>query len=104
MSEKNGIAIVSFQVPGTPGRTLLYRGLTLIAGKPVKVKAEVRRFDFSSHSGKAELHGDLKAIGGSPRFMTVHGEEESCLQLAQELQSELGVEAVAPRVGEVHEV
>jgi putative mRNA 3-end processing factor len=104
MGEKNGVAIVSFQVPGTPGRTLIDKGLTLIAGKPVKVKAQVRRFDFSSHSGKAELHGDLKAIGGNPKFMTVHGEEESCVQLAQELHTELGAEALAPRVGEVYDV
>jgi putative mRNA 3-end processing factor len=104
MGEKNGVAIVSFQVPGTPGRTLIDKGMTLIAGKPVRVRAEVRRFDFSSHSGKAELHGDLRAIKGSPKFMTVHGEEESCLQLAQDLHTELGVEALAPRVGEVHDV
>jgi putative mRNA 3-end processing factor len=104
MSEKNGIAIVSFQVPGTPGRTLIDKGLTLIGGKPVKVRSEVRRFDFSSHSGKAELHGDLRAIKGSPRFMTVHGEEESCIQLAQDLHTELGAETFAPRVGDVYDV
>ncbi len=104
MGEKNGIAIVSFQVPGTPGRTLIDRGMVLIGGKPVKVKAQVRRFDFSSHSGKAELHGDLRAIKGSPKFMTVHGEEESCVQLAQDLTAELGAEAIAPHVGEVYEV
>jgi putative mRNA 3-end processing factor len=104
MGEKNGVAIVSFQVPGTPGRTLIDKGLTLIAGKPVKVKAQVRRFDFSSHSGKKELHGDLKSIKGSPKFMTVHGEEESCVKLAEELTAELGAEAFAPRVGEVYDV
>ena len=104
MNEKNGIAIVSFQVPGTPGRTLIDKGLTLIGGKPVKVRSEVKRFDFSSHSGKAELHADLKGIGGSPRFMTVHGEEESCIQLAQDLHTELGTETFAPRVGEVYDV
>jgi putative mRNA 3-end processing factor len=104
MGEKNGVAIVSFQVPGTPGRTLIDKGLTLIAGKPVKVKAEVRRFDFSSHSGKTELHGDLRAIKGNPKFMTVHGEEASCIQLADELKTELGAEAVAPRVGEIYDV
>ena len=62
---------------------------------------------FSLENGlrfEAELHADLKAIGGSPKFMTVHGEEESCLQLAQELHTELGTEAIAPRVGEVHDV
>jgi putative mRNA 3-end processing factor len=104
MNEKNGIAIVSFQVPGTPGRTLIDKGLTLIGGKPVKVRAEVRRFDFSSHSGRSELHADLKAIKGSPKFMTVHGEEESCLQLAQDLHAELGADAFAPRVGDVYDV
>ena len=36
-NEKNGITIVAFQAPGTPGRTLLDRGLTLMNGKPVPV-------------------------------------------------------------------
>jgi putative mRNA 3-end processing factor len=102
--EKNGISLVSFQVPGTPGRTMLDRGLTLINGKPTKVRAEVRKFDFSSHSGRSTLLSDLRGIGGSPRFMTVHGEEESCVQLATELHSELGVETFAPKVSEVYEV
>jgi len=100
MDEKNGIAIVSFQVPGTPGRTLIEKGLTIYRGKPTKVKAEVRRFDFSSHSGKTTLFNDLKGIGGSPRFLTVHGEEESCLALAQQLNTELGVEATAAMPGQ----
>ena len=102
--EKNGISLVSFQVPGTPGRTLLDRGLTLLNGKPTRVKAEVRKFDFSSHSGRSTLLSDLKGIGGSPRFMTVHGEEESCVQLASELHTELGVEAIAPNASETYEV
>ena len=104
LKEKNGISIVSFQVPGTAGRTLIDKGLTLINGKPTKVKAEVRRFDFSSHSGKSILEGDLKSVGGSPKFMTVHGEEESCVKLAEELHTQLGAEALAPRVGEEYEV
>ena len=104
MDEKNGIAIVSFQVPGTPGRTLIDKGLTIYRGKPTKVKAEVRRFDFSSHSGKTALFNDLKGIGGSPKFLTVHGEEESCLALAQQLNTELGVEATAAMPGQEFEV
>ena len=104
MDEKNGIAIVSFQVPGTPGRTLIDKGLTIYKGKPTPVKAEVRRFDFSSHSGRNSLMGDLKLIGGSPKFLTVHGEEESCIALAQSLHSELGVEAEAASPGQEFEV
>ncbi len=98
--EKNAIGIVSFQVPGTAGRTLLEKGLTILNGKPTKVKAEVRRFDFSSHSGKSVLFDGLKNVGGSPRFLTVHGEEESCISLANELHKELGVEASAAIAGE----
>jgi putative mRNA 3-end processing factor len=100
MDEKNGIAIVSFQVPGTPGRTLIDKGLTIYRGKPTKVKAEVRRFDFSSHSGKSSLLSDLKGIGGSPKFLTVHGEEVSCVALAEELHNDMGVEATAAAAGQ----
>ncbi|QQG49118.1 MAG: MBL fold metallo-hydrolase [archaeon] len=100
MDERNGIAIVSFQVPGTPGRTLIDKGLTIYRGKPTKVRAEVRRFDFSSHSGKSSLFSDLKGIGGSPKFLTVHGEEASCLALADQLHTELGVEATAAMPGQ----
>jgi putative mRNA 3-end processing factor len=104
MDEKNGIAIVSFQVPGTPGRTLIDKGLTIYRGKPTKVKAEVRRFDFSSHSGKSALLSDLKGIGGSPKFLTVHGEEASCLALADELHTMMGVEATAVMPGQEFQV
>jgi putative mRNA 3-end processing factor len=104
MDEKNGIAIVSFQVPGTPGRTLIDKGLTIFRGKPTKVKAEVRRFDFSSHSGKSALLSDLKAIKGSPQFLTVHGEEESCIALAEQLHTEMGVEASAALPGQEFQV
>ena len=104
MDEKNGVAIVSFQVPGTPGRTLIDKGLTIYRGKPTKVKAEVRRFDFSSHSGKSALLSDLKGIGGSPRFLTVHGEEASCLALADELHAIMGAEATAAMPGQEFQV
>ena len=64
------------------------------------MKAEVRRFDFSSHSGKSSLLSDLKGVKGSPRFLTVHGEEESCLALAQELHQGFGAEATAAMPGQ----
>jgi putative mRNA 3-end processing factor len=104
MDEKNGIAIVSFQVPGTPGRTLIDKGLTIYRGRPTKVKAEVRRFDFSSHSGKTTLLSDLTQVKGSPRYLTVHGEEESCVALADQLHAQLGVEATAASPGQEFQV
>lgn len=104
MDERNAISIVSFQVPGTPGRTLIEKGLTIYRGKPTAVKAEVRRFDFSSHSGNKELMADLRGVKGSPSFLTVHGEEESCVSLAEALHKELGAEAFAAMPGQEFQV
>jgi putative mRNA 3-end processing factor len=95
---KNAICIVSFQVPGTPGRTLLEKGITLINGKPRKVKAQVRRFDFSSHSGRSAMLDIFKKVKGSPKVLTVHGEAESCIKFAEDLK-QLGLESYAPEAG-----
>ena len=95
---KNAICIVSFQVPGTPGRTLLEKGITLINGKPRKVKAEVRRFNFSSHSGKSKMLDIFKKMNGSPKVLTVHGEAASCIKFSEDL-NELGFESYAPDIG-----
>jgi putative mRNA 3-end processing factor len=95
---KNSICIVSFQVPGTPGRTLLEKGITLINGKARKVKANVKRFDFSGHSGKSTMLEIFKRINGSPKVLTVHGEEESCINFAKDLKN-LGLESYAPDAG-----
>ncbi len=100
MEEKNGIAIVSFQVPGTPGRTLLEKGLTVHNGKTAKVKAELRRFDFSSHSGRSRLISMLKSIKGNPTYITVHGDEEACVSLADQLKTDIGAYAVAATQGQ----
>jgi len=98
-SSKNAICIVSFQVPGTPGRTLLERGLTIINGRPHKVKAEVRRFDFSSRSGKTEMMNLFRNVKGNPKVLTVHGEAESCIKFAEDLRS-IGLDSSAPIAGE----
>ncbi|HZW57732.1 MAG TPA: MBL fold metallo-hydrolase [Nitrososphaerales archaeon] len=100
LSERNGISIVAFQVPGTPGRTLLDKGLTLVKGKPMKVKCEVRRFDFSGHSGRSDLFDIMSKIKGSPRVYAVHGDGDSCTTFAREINERFGFEASAPQIGD----
>jgi putative mRNA 3-end processing factor len=97
---RNAITIVSFQIPGTPGRTLLEKKIAIIKGKPTKVKADVRRFDFSSHSGKDDLFDLFKKIEGSPRVFTVHGDRANCKKFADDLKNEIGLDAVAPKIGD----
>jgi len=96
---RNGISIVAFQVPGSPGRTLLDRGLTLMGGKLVPVKSEVRRFDFSGHSGRTELFEMISRLKGKPKVYATHGDGDSCEKFAKEITERFGFETSAPEVG-----
>jgi putative mRNA 3-end processing factor len=97
--ERNAISIVAFQVPGSPGRTLLDRGLTTLGGKLVPVRAEVRRFDFSGHSGRSDLFSMISKIKGKPKIYAIHGDGDSCEVFAREITEKFGFEATAPQVG-----
>lgn len=96
----NGVFLVGYQIPGTPGRELLDGGKCVIDGKVQNVKAQVKRFDFSSHSGANELKDAVKGLKGNPKIYVVHGEEESCTMFADWIKQEVGLEAVAPKAGE----
>jgi len=97
----NAIFLVSYQIPGTPGKELLEKGICVIDGKMRKVKAQVQHFDFSSHCGAGELREALSRLRGKPKVYVVHGAEGNCELLAKWAKSELGLEAVAPRTGDI---
>ncbi|MEM1524510.1 MAG: MBL fold metallo-hydrolase [Nitrososphaerales archaeon] len=99
-NSKNAIAIVSYQVADTPGRTLLDKGLALVNGKLKKVKAEIKRFDFSSHSGRTDLFKMFEKIKGNPKIITIHGDERACVNFAEELKERFGLDAIAPKPGD----
>jgi len=102
---RNGIAIVSFQVPGTPGHRLLEKREVVLDGRRYKVNADVQRFDFSSHLGKTELFSLFKhRVKGSPKVIAVHGERENSRWFVETLRRELGLDAVAPEAGDTFEV
>jgi putative mRNA 3-end processing factor len=100
----NAIFLVSYQIPGTPGKQLLDKGVTLVDGKVRKVKAQYRHFDFSSHCGAGQLKEGLRRLGGKPKVFAVHGAEGNCELLANWAKSDLGLDAVAPRTGETYEI
>ena len=101
---RNAIFLVSYQIPGTPGRELLEKGKCVIDGKMRKVKAKVDRFDFSSHCGASELQETVKALDGSPKVFVMHGAEGNCERFARWVREEVGLEAVAPKSGDTYEV
>jgi putative mRNA 3-end processing factor len=100
----NAIFLVSYQIPGTPGKELLEKGVCTIDGKVRKVKARYEHFDFSSHCGASQLKDALRKLGGNPKVFVVHGDDENCKMFANWAESELGLDAVAPKTGETFEV
>jgi len=100
----NAIFLVSYQIPGTPGKELLEKGICVIDGKMRKVKARVQHFDFSSHCGASELKEALRRLGGKPKVYVVHGAERNCEYFAKWTRDELGLEALAPKAGDTFKV
>ena len=99
-NDKNGIAMVSYQAEGTPGKKLLETGKISARGKDIRVKATVKRFEFSGHGDRSALFDMIKNIKGNPKVLTVHGDENSCTRFAEEIKEKFGLDAHAPKLGE----
>ncbi len=99
---KNGIAIVSYQVEGTPGRSLVDEGEVMLDGKLTSVKARVLQFELSSHSGRPQLLEMFRKMKGSPTVILVHGDGDSSASMMQELAG-MGIKAICPKNGDVIE-
>ena len=97
---KNGIALVSYQGDGTPGKKLLETGKVSTRGKDLNVIAEVKQFEFSGHADRNELFDMIKKIKGNPKVCTVHGDSESCDMFAREIHEKFGLETYAPAVND----
>ncbi len=98
--DRNGIALVSYQGEGTPGKKLLETGKVSTRGKDVNVTAEVKQFEFSGHADRNELFDMIKKIKGNPKVWAVHGDSESCEMFAKEIHEKFGLETYAPAVND----
>lgn len=99
--KRNGIALVSYQGEGTPGRKLLDTGKVTIQGREKKAEAQVRQFEFSGHSDRNALFEVVKRIEGNPKVLTIHGDGQSCIKFAEEIHEKFGLDAHAPEIGEI---
>lgn len=102
--DKNGIALVSYQGEGTPGRKLLDTGKIQVRGGQRAATAQVKKFEFSGHSGRSDLFEMVRRIKGSPKVVTVHGDPESCETFAREIHEKFGLDAHAAVTDETIEV
>jgi len=101
---KNGIALVSYQGDGTPGKKLQETGKVSTRGHDMKVSAEVKQFEFSGHGDRNDLFDLIKNIKGNPKVLTVHGDNESCIKFAEEITEKFDLDAHSPQANEVVEV
>ena len=101
LDKRNGIALVSYQGEGTPGRKLLETGKVSIRGRDVKTDADVKQFEFSGHADRKDLFEVIKKIKGNPKILTVHGDSNSCTKFADEIHERFGFDAYAPKAGEI---
>ena len=97
---KNGIALVSYQGEGTPGKKLLETGKVSSRGHDLKVTAEVRQFEFSGHADRTDLFEFIKNLKGNPKVLTVHGDKEDCTKFADEIHERFGLETYSPELDE----
>jgi putative mRNA 3-end processing factor len=98
--ERNGIALVSYQGEGTPGKKLLETGKITTRGKDLNVVAQVKQFQFSGHADRDSLFEMMKNIKGDPKVLTVHGDNQSCTRFAEEIHEKFGLDAHAPAIDE----
>ena len=98
---KNGIFLVGYQAPGTPGRTLLEEGVVQVEDVTGKTKAKKYYFEFSSHTDRSGLKEVLSRLSGDPVITIVHGEEEGRLGL-KEVAEELGFKTYLPETGDLY--
>jgi putative mRNA 3-end processing factor len=103
-SPSNGIALVSYQGKGTPGRLLLEKRLVSYNGRMKNSLAEVQHFEFSGHSSRSDLFDVVGKIKGNPKVLTVHGDDMSCTTFANEIKEKYGFDAIAPDNGQIIEV
>jgi len=103
-NKQNAVFLVSYQVPGTPGRELMEKGRCVIDGRMRKIKAQIAHFDFSSHCGVSQLQDTVKDVEGNPTVYVVHGAEGNCERFARWIEREVGLKALAPKAGDVYEV
>jgi putative mRNA 3-end processing factor len=103
-SKKNGVFIVSYQAAKTPGRMLLDTGSLYFHGEKRSVDAAVKKFDFSSHSGKKDLEGFIKSLKGQPHVYLIHGEGESLKKFSVEMTQSTGLQVQALANGDTVEI
>lgn len=95
----SSILLTGYQVEGTKGHKLLESGEIEIDGEVYKLKTHYEQFSFSAHPGQTELL-DTIVMTKPEHVVCIHGDDTVTPKFAKKVESEIGINAYAPKIGE----
>jgi metallo-beta-lactamase family protein len=104
---ETAVLIVGYQSPGSLGRRLVDSEKTVtIFGEKVAVRASVHTLGgFSAHAGQDDLVRWFASLASSrPQLILAHGEDRARRGLGQRIETEHGIRARCPNLGETIEI
>ncbi|HLC51323.1 MAG TPA: MBL fold metallo-hydrolase [archaeon] len=91
-----------YQIPGSAGRYLFDTGHYVTEdGIDLKIKMKKELFDFSAHCGRDQLFDFVNKVRPK-KVIAIHGDH--CERFATEVRSRFGIDAIAPKMGDVLEI
>lgn len=97
--KRTKVYLTGFQMPGTNGHNLLHNKQLIIDDKLVNVPFEVKHFDFSAHIGKLDLMRSISQLNPE-KVICVHGDDKVVDTFARDIEKQLGIKAIAPKLGD----
>ncbi len=97
---KNAVFLVSFQVPGTPGRILMDERKFNFGRKLENVPLRIEWFDFSGHLGRTEILHIISQVKPPTRVMMIHGDPTVLDNFVEEVKAKFNIDIFAPSNGQ----
>ncbi|WP_019227650.1 MBL fold metallo-hydrolase RNA specificity domain-containing protein [Sedimentibacter sp. B4] len=105
--KESSIVFVGYQAEGTLGRKLIDgEKYVKVLGEEIRVNAQIHNVQgFSGHADKNALLEWLRGFSDKPKkVFLVHGETESKLSFAEEIEKTLQLSCIIPEYNKVYEI
>ena len=96
--EKSSLIMTGYQIPGTAGKYLEDTGRYVTDELNLKLTLPIYKFSFTAHATRSELMDMVKKIRPK-KVMCIHG--TNTVRFATEIRSSFGIDAIAPKQGEI---
>ncbi|MBI3190115.1 hypothetical protein HYZ41_00265 [archaeon] len=99
--KESKVIFCGFLIEDTPGRNLIQTKIFKNAEEEFNVHCDLHQFELSAHTDRRGLFEIVKRTNPK-QIICVHG--DNCKKFAAELEEHFGIEAFAPKNGEVVKV